>query len=230
VSVLAVVCWQARRAAMLGPLGDGAIAWLLRGGGYLLAGGIAAVCLLHAHPTTDDAGIGLLVGGVVVAAYALGLVLVCARSTHATTRLRLTAVGCGAVAALTWLLAVVIAPPIPASAGWALGLTATAAVAAFSMNLGTARRALQAGLLSAAVTLAVVFCAVVLLASYGPDSVIPALTPYALPADRVSEVIDPYVLVLVLGGLVATALAATSLSRRHRLLAPPRDRPLSAVL
>ncbi|HEY0530324.1 MAG TPA: hypothetical protein VGD29_01850 [Actinoplanes sp.] len=224
VSVLAVVCWQARRAAMLGPLGNGAIAWLLRAAGYLLAGGIAAVCVSHARATTgseSENGVGLLVGGVVVVAYALGLVLVCARSGRATAQLRLTAVGCGAVAALTWLLGAVFVPPIPASTWWALALTGTAAIAALSMNLGTPRRALLAALLSGAITLALVFCAVVLLAQYGPDAVIPAITPQALPADRIAEsrieIVDPYILVLVLGGLVATALgAAAVITRRPR--------------
>ena len=43
-SVLAAVCWQGRRAGMLGPTGDGVAAWLLRGGGYLAA---AAVVVLR---------------------------------------------------------------------------------------------------------------------------------------------------------------------------------------
>ncbi|MEV6847263.1 hypothetical protein [Actinoplanes sp. NPDC051411] len=236
VSVLAVVCWQARRTAMLGPVGDGATAGLLRGGGYLLAGAIAALCLLHARPATGseaESGIGLLVAGVIVAAYALGLVLVCARSAAATTRLRLTAVGCGTVAALTWLLAVTAVPPIPASTGSALALTATAAFAALSMNLGTARRALLAALLSGAVTLALIFCAVVLLARYGPDALIPALTPHALPANRVAEsrieIIDPYVLVFVLGGLAATALGAAAVSTRRPTTARRPSTALAAL-
>jgi hypothetical protein len=223
-SVLAVACWQARRAAMLGPLGDGAASSLLRAGGYLLAAGIATVCVFRSRLVAAEPG--LLVVLVVVAAYALGLVVVCAPASPATTRLRLTAVGCGVVAALTWLLAVVLVPPIPASTGWALTLTAIAAAAAMAMNAGTARRALLAALLTGAITLALIFCAVVLLASYGPDAVIPPLTPYALPADRVAEsrieIEDPYVLVLVLGGLAATALAAVA--------AAPFRRPAPAVL
>jgi hypothetical protein len=216
-SVLAVACWQARRAAMLGPLGDGAVAWLLRAGGYLLAAGIVTVSVLHNRLATD---VGVLVVGVVVAAYALGLVVVCAPPTPATTRLRLTAAGCGVVAALTWLLAVVLVPPVPASTGWALALTVIASTAALAMNSGTVRRALLAALLTAAVTLALIFCAVVLLAHYGPDAVIPPLTPHALPADRVAEsrieIVDPYVLVLVLGGLAATALAAVATAPSRR--------------
>jgi hypothetical protein len=222
VSVLAVVCWQARRAAMLGPSGDGGVAWLLRAGGYVLAGGIAALCLLHANPANDsevESGIGVLLCGVVVAAYALGLVVVCARRSPATTRNLLTAVGCGVVAGLTWLLAVAIAPPIPASTGWGLALAATASVAAMAMNLGTARRALLAAMLAAAVSLALIFCAVALLASYGPDALIPPITPDALLADRVTEsrieIIDPYVLVLALGGLAATVLGAAAVTFRR---------------
>jgi hypothetical protein len=215
VCVLAAVTWQARRTAMLGPLGDSPAASRLRAGGYLLAAGIAALCVLHRRLTTDDPG--LLVVGVVIAAYVLALVVVGARSGPATTRLRLTAAGCGVVAALTWLLAAVLVPPVPASPAWALMLTAVASAAAVSMNSSTTRRALLAGLLTAAVTQALIFTAVILLAHYGPDAAIPALTPHAPPAMRVSEsrieLIDPYMLVLVLGGLVATALAAVTAAR-----------------
>jgi len=226
VSVLAAVCWQARRRSMLGPLGDGPAAWLLRGTGYLAAALIAVVCVRQARAASES-GIGLLVVGVVVAAYALGLVLVCARPAPATTRVRLTAVGCASVAALTWLLAALVAPPIPASTGWALALTATASVAALSMNLGTTRRALLAALLSSALTLALIFCAVVLLAHYGPDAAIPAIAPDALAADRMTEsrieIIDPYMLVLALGGVAATILAAASLSTRPALHRAPHQ-------
>jgi hypothetical protein len=221
-SALAVACWQARRASMLGPLGDGATAWLLRLGGYLLAAGVAATAVLHAHPATPaeaESGVGPLVTGVVVAAYLLGLVVVTARRSAATTRLRLTATGCATAAALTWLLAVAAAPPIPPSTGWALALTAVAAVAALLMNSATAGRALLAALLSAALASALIFCAVALLARFGPDAAIPPLTPYAPPPTRVSEsrieLIDPYMLLLALGGLLATALAITGVATRR---------------
>ncbi|GAA0954770.1 hypothetical protein GCM10009558_072240 [Virgisporangium aurantiacum] len=82
MSVLAVVCWQARRTAMLGPVGDGRTAWLLRVGGYLVAGAIAAIALAHAHPATVSAaedGTGVLVFAVVGASCVLGVATVCWR-------------------------------------------------------------------------------------------------------------------------------------------------------
>ena len=42
-TVLAAVCWQGRRAGMLGPTGDGVAAWLLRVGGYLVAAAVIGV-------------------------------------------------------------------------------------------------------------------------------------------------------------------------------------------
>jgi hypothetical protein len=223
VSALAAVCWQARRSAMLGPVGDGTMARLLRAGGYLLAGAIAALGLLHAHPGTAaeaEAGIGPLVAGVSVACYVLGLVLVCARQSAATTRTLLTASGCGVIAALTWLLAVAVAPPIPPSTGWALAVTAIASLAALAVNSGTTGRALLAALLAGSIALALIFFAVGLLASFGPDAVIPAITPHALPPDRVAEsrieIVDPYMLVLVLGALAAAALSVAAVTTRRR--------------
>jgi hypothetical protein len=230
VSALAVVCRQARRSTMLGPTGDDAVAWLLRAGGYVLAAGIAALGLFHAHPGTTaeaEAGVRLLVTGVAVACYALGLVLVCARRSAATTRTLLTATGCGVIAALTWLLAVALAPPIPPSTGWALAMTAIASVAALAVNSATTDRALLAALLAGSIALALIFFAVALLASWGPDAVIPPLTPQALPPDRVAEsrieIVDPYMLVLVLGALAAAALSITAVTTRRPT--PTRSHP-----
>jgi hypothetical protein len=75
VPTLAAVCWEARRAGMLGPIGPGGWAWLLRVAGYLAAGAIAALALTHLHPATadaDDAGDGVLVFAVVGAASCSG--------------------------------------------------------------------------------------------------------------------------------------------------------------
>jgi hypothetical protein len=82
----------------------------------------------------------------------------------------------------------------------------------------------QLHLLRAALHLAVVLGALGTVFAYGPDAVIPAITPDALPADRVAdsriEIVDPYVLVLVLGGLAATALAVATVSTRRPTTTP----------
>jgi hypothetical protein len=223
--ILAGVCWAGRRVGMLGPVGPGAGAWLLRVGGYLVAGALATVALSHLHPATADAadaGVGVLVFYAVGAGFVLGLPVLLARRSAATARVLATGAGSGLAGALAWVVMVVTAPPIPATVGWALTATGVAVVTALATNTGrtsTIRGCLLAALLAATTAMALIFVAVVLLASYGPDSLIPHITPYALPADRISEsrteIEDPYVLILVLSGLAATALSlAAVLTRR----------------
>jgi hypothetical protein len=225
VSVLTAVCWEARRAGMLGPIGDGATAWLLRGCGYLIAGGIAAVAVAHAHPDTleaVDAGVGVLVFATIPASFLVGSATVCAKRSAATGRVLITAAGSGVAATVLWLVVVVIAPPVPASVGLALALTAVAAVTAVIANTGrssTAPGRLLAGLLATATTMALIFAGVVGLAHWGPDSLIPNITPHALPGHRIAEsrieIVDPYVLILVLSGLTATALGLAAVITRR---------------
>jgi hypothetical protein len=225
VSILTGVCWQARRAEMFGPTGDGVTAWLLRGGGYLIAGGIAAVAVAHTHPATleaTDAGVGVLVFATIPASFLIGLATVCAKRSAASGRVLITAAGSGLAATLVWLVIVVVVPPVPASVGLALALTCVAAATAVLANSGrsgTTEGGLLAGLLATATTMALIFAGVVVLAHWGPDSLIPHITPHALPADRIAEsrieIVDPYVLILVLSGLTATALGlAAVLTRR----------------
>jgi hypothetical protein len=225
VSVLTAVCWQARRAGMLGPIGDGVTAWLLRGCGYLIAGGIAAVAVAHTHPATleaTDAGVGVLVLATIPASFLIGLATVCAKRSAATARVLITAAGSGLAATVAWLVIVVVAPPVPASVLLALALTGAAAVTAVLANSGrssTTQGCLLAGLLATATTMALIFAGVVALAQWGPDSLIPSITPHALPANRVAEsrieIVDPYVLILVLSGLAATALSLAAVLTRQ---------------
>jgi hypothetical protein len=68
--------------------------------------------------------------------------------------------------------------------------------------------ALRAALLAGTTAALLMFNAVVLLASYGPAKLIPALVPMALtPADRLAnsriELVDPYLWLLLLGFFVA---------------------------
>ena len=226
VSVLTAVSWEARRAGMLGPTGDGVVAWLLRGGGYLLAGGIVAVGVAHTHPATleaTEAGGGMLMLAVLPASFLIGLTVVLAKRSAATAPVLVTGAGSGVAATLVWLVLVVVSPPIPATVGWALALTGVAAVAAVlvSSELSTTTQGcLLAGLLAITTTTVLIFAAVVGLAQWAPDSLIPAITPHALPADRVAEsrieIVDPYVLLLVLSGTAATALGLAAVVTRKR--------------
>ncbi|KUL42066.1 hypothetical protein [Actinoplanes awajinensis] len=219
VSALAVVCWAGRRAGMLGPTGDSWLAWLLRTGGYLLAAVIVAATATG--PVTDDS-IGILVFATIPASFLLGLVAVLAKRSAATARVLLTGAGSGLAATLAWLAVVVIAPPIPPSTGLALALTAVAVAVAALANAApsdTNQGRLLAALLATATTMVSIFVGVVALAHWGPDALIPNITPHALAGSEIAEsrieIIDPYVLVLVLSGVVSAALAlAAVLTRR----------------
>lgn len=221
-SVLAAVCWQGRRAGMLGPTGDGAAAWLLRIGGYLTAAAVVAVAVAHAHPATleaADAGDGLLAFLAIGGSFLIGLASVGARRSAATRRVLITGAGSAVAATALWLIVVLAAPPIPASVGRALAVTAVAAVVAVLANAGTAQGSLLAGLLAIAGTMALIFVSVLLLAHFGADTLIPDITPAALPGQHISEsrveIVDPYVLILILSAVAATALGlAAVLTRR----------------
>jgi len=219
-SVLAAVCWQGRRAGLLGPTGDGVAAWLLRGGGYLVAAAVATVALAHAHPATleaADAGDGLLAILAVAGSFLIGLAVV--STSAAARRVLITGTGSALAATVVWLLVVLAVPPIPASAGWALAVTAGAAVVAVLANSVDARSSLLAGLLATAATMGLIFAGVLLLAHFGPDSLIPDITPGALPGRHISEsrveIVDPYVLILLLSAVAATALALAAVFTRR---------------
>ncbi|GIE92455.1 hypothetical protein [Actinoplanes regularis] len=231
LSALATVCWEARRAGMLGPAGDGVTAWLLRGCGYLIALAIGTVAVAHAHPATleaADAGDGILVFATVPASFLIGLAPTFAKRSAATGRVLVTAAGSGLATTMAWLLIVVVAPPIPASTGSVLalaGVSAAGAVLANSGRTGTAPGRLLAGLLATATTMVLIFTGVVLLAHWGPDSVIPHITPHALPANQITEsrieIVDPYVLILVLSAIAATVLGLAAVATRRPPAAGP---------
>jgi hypothetical protein len=218
-SGLAAVCWQGRRTGMLGPTGDGVAAWVLRGGGYVIAVGVAGVALTHAHPATfeaADASDGVLAIGAVTGSFLIGLA---AARAAAARRALVTGAGCALAATAVWLIAVLVAPPIPASTGGALAATTVAAVVAVLANARTARESLLAGLLAVAGSMVLIFVTVLLLARFGPDSLIPDITPAALPGQHISEsrieIVDPYVLMMVLSAVAATALGVAAVVTRR---------------
>ena len=158
----------------------------------------------------------------IAASFLIGLASVCAKRSAATARVLVTGAGSGLAATLIWLVIVGVAPPIPASVGLALVLTVVAAgiaVLANSGESGTTSGRLLAGLLATVATMVLIFVGVVVLAHWGPDSIIPSITPHAPPANRISEsrieIVDPYVLIIVL-----SAIAATALHRRCRCADP----------
>jgi hypothetical protein len=133
-----------------------------------------------------------------------------------------TAAGSGLAATVLWLALVVITPPIPASVGSALTLTCTAAITAVLTNTGrygTTQGCLLAGLLAAATAMALISAGVVGLAHWGPDILILAITPHPFPGNRVAEsrieIVDPYVLILVLSAMAATALGLAAVVTRR---------------
>jgi hypothetical protein len=222
VSVLAAVCWQARRAGMLGPAGDSGAAWLLRGGGYVLAAAVTTVALAHGHPAGD----GVLAFATIAGSFLIGLTAASARRSAATRRVLLTGTGSAMAATGVWLIAVLAVPPIPATVGRALTATAAAAVVATLANAGSSGSTpggLLAGLLATAATMAFIFGTVVLFAHLGPDSLIPDITPGALPGQHISEsrieIVDPYVLILILSAVAATALGLAAVVTRRPVAA-----------
>jgi len=221
-SALAAVCWQGRRSGMFGPI-DGGAAWLLRAGGYLAAVAIVAVAVAHAHPSTPaavNAGDGLLAIFAVAGSFLLGLASVGAGRSAATRRVLVTGAGSAVAATAVWLVVVLAAPPIPATVGWALAVTAGAVVVAVLANSATAEGSLLAGLLAMAGTLGLIFLSVLLLAHFGPDTIIPDITPGALPGQHISEsraeIVDPYVLIMVLSVVAASGLGLAAVVTRRR--------------
>ncbi|BEL03316.1 hypothetical protein Q0Z83_015070 [Actinoplanes sichuanensis] len=218
VSALAAVFWQARRTGLLGPLDNGAVAWTLRAAGYALAVAVAGFAIVHTHPATleaADTGAAILTLATVATAFVTALALVFSPAVPA--RVRYTAIGGSLAATLIWLSAVVIAAPIPATVGWALaaaGAAAITAVLADARPSGTTAGGLIAGLLAVAGTLALIFAAVVALAHWGPDALIPNVTPHAPAGRQIAEsrieIVDPYIVVLVLSAVAATALSLTA--------------------
>ncbi|WP_433306107.1 hypothetical protein ACQP2F_19910 [Actinoplanes sp. CA-030573] len=238
VPILAGVCWAGRRAGMFGPTGDGIAAGLLRGAGYLIAAAIVAEAVAHTRPATVEAagdGTAILVPATVAASFLIGAASVSAGRSAAGARVLISGAGSGLAAAVAWLVLVFVAPPIPASPGWALTLTGAAvsvAVPANPARTSTTEGCLLAGLVALTTTPALIFAAVVALAHWGPDAVIPDITPAARPGHHIAEsrveIVDPYVLVLVLAAVAATALALTAVITRRPAPSRPPGMPNAA--
>jgi hypothetical protein len=232
VSVLVVVWWLGRRTGVLGPVGAGRAARLVRAGGSALVAAIGTTFVVsiasHGDPA-EQTRFGVPIFTVLLTCYLVGFLAVTSARSMATGRVLATGAGAGVAAAGLWLVAVVVAAPIPADVGMAVFLTTAAMAAAVWANAGERGSnvgALLAALSAGTVAMPLVFVLVVLLSSYGPPRLVPDLVPAALsPADDLAnsriEVQDPYVALLFVAGLLAVALSAASIATRSRPSAPP---------
>lgn len=223
--VMVTVSWLGRRPGMFGPVGHGWAARLVRAGGYLLVGAMALgfVVSVRSHGNPGErARYGVPIFTAVLTVYLIGFLAVSARRCVATRRVLASGVGAGGAAAALWVVAALAVPPIPASIGLALALTATAVVVAASAGGRRARteHGPLAGLCAGTVAALLIVMVVIGLSSYGPPSLIPDLAPAALtPADDLaqsrSEVVDPYIALLLLGSFLAGALTVASIATRQ---------------
>jgi hypothetical protein len=146
-----------------------------------------------------------------------------AKRSAATARLLTAGLAAGGGAAAIWAATVVLNPPIPADLGPAitaivLGM-ATAATAA-GRGTDSARRLLGA-LYAGTVASTSILSLVVVLSVFAGPALIPDLAPAALTAaddlaqSRI-ELQDPYLWILLLGGVVAALQSAAALAARQR--------------
>ena len=138
-------------------------------------------------------------------------------------RARSTAVGgaAGLGAAALWGASVAVAPPVPADAIVATVAVFTAMAAAGWLRRG--RSCVVAALTAGWVGSWMVFVAVDVMMPLVPDRWVPTIVTQAMdPAANIREsrieAVDPYVLPLFLGALMAVALVVALLPRVHRRL------------
>jgi hypothetical protein len=222
VAILVAVSWLGRRAGVLGPVGGGWAARLVRAGGYLLVGLLAlgSVTFMAAAANPDDkAANGVPIFAVVLTSYLLGFLAVTARRSGATARVLAVGAGAGLAAGVVWLVAVLAGPPVPTDVAPACTLVVAAMGAAALGSPG--RRGLLAALCAGTLATLLIVTLVGVLARYGPPSLIPDLAPAALsPAADLAqsriEIEDHYLALLALGCLLATLLGVTTVVTRQR--------------
>ncbi|MBB5874465.1 hypothetical protein F4553_007899 [Allocatelliglobosispora scoriae] len=226
VTLLVAVSWLGRRPGLLGPVRDDGPARLVRAGGYLLVGAMTAGFVASAATkgnAVEQAAYGVPIFAVALTSYLLGFLALTAHRTAATARVLVTGAGAGTAAAALWTVLAFAVPPIPTEVGLALVLTLIATALAAGGNAGhrgSPAHALLAGLSAGMVSALLIFVSVVVLSSYGPDSLIPNLVPAAItPADNLAnsriEIQDPYVAMLFVSSLLAIVLTAAGLATRR---------------
>lgn len=220
--LLLAVAWGGRT---LGPVGRGRAARLVRAGGILAVGGMTVefvTKVVGKGDPTGKVGAPLSIFTVLMTSLLVAVLAVTATRSAATGRVLATGVGAGTAAGALWTAIVLLTPPIPADVGLGLTLTTVAIAVAVLTNAGERGgpvKSLLAALLAGTVAQLLIFLLVVLL-SAGPAVLIPDLAPAALsPADDLAdsrlEIVDPYVALLIFGGLTAMALSVVSLTTRN---------------
>jgi hypothetical protein len=226
VVLLVVVTWLGRQRGPFGPVGEGRTARGLRAGGCLLIA-VWTASLMSAMVDKDQfeqVHSVLPVFGVILTSYLVGFLTLTARRSAATARVLAAGIAGGVAAAVVWTVAVVLAPPIPADPAPAFTLTVLGMLGAAlaAGRPGGGGRHLLAALCAGTLAVMLIVSVVVVLSTFAPPHFIPDLAPAALsPADDLAqsrnEIQDPYVVVLVLGSLVAALQSATALGSRLRL-------------
>jgi hypothetical protein len=226
VVTLVALGWLGRTPGPLGPVRDDVIARVVRSGGYgLVTLWTVGTLTAMAGKNLDDSDAAAPIFGAVMVSYLAGFLVLTARST---ARPLLTAsLAGGGVAVGGWTAAVVVFPPIPATATAAVALIGLGMLVAAGLveNRGVhgLRAAAYAGMTAALLIVSVVL----VMSAYAPAGWIPDLAPHALSAaddlaQSRSEIQDPYVVLLVLGAGrgMAASLPALGTARwrpaRHR--------------
>jgi hypothetical protein len=225
VVVLLALTWLGRHRGPLGPVADGWTARGVRAGGYLLltAWTVTLMAAMGRRDSAEQARYGVPIFTVMLTSYLIGLLTLTANRSAATARILTAGLAGGGVAAAVWTAAVFVAPPIPVDLRPATTLIAFGMVVAASAagRRGGAERHLLAALCAGTVASILILSLVVVLSVFAPPSLIPDLAPAALaPADDLAqsriEIQDPYMWILLLGGLIATLQSAAALASRHR--------------
>jgi hypothetical protein len=232
-TMLLALAWWGRRPGVLGPVGPGWAPRLVRAAGCLLVGAFAFGSALsvasHSNPG-EQASVGVPIYAAASAGYLLAFLVVTARATprRGAVRARTLVIGAGAGggAAVIWTAVLAMARPMPTTTLPLLALITGAVLLAAALAptgdrpRGRAKDALIAGLCAGASAALLAVDSLSALASKGPAALIPDLAPAALTraedlAQSRNEIQDPYVAVLLLGGLFAIVLCCIAVLARR---------------
>jgi hypothetical protein len=232
--VLLALARLGRQRGPLGPVAEGWTARGVRAGGCLLlaAWTMTLMAAMARKDSGEQARYGIPIFAVMLASYLIGFLTLTAQRSAATARILTAGLAGGGIAAAAWTVAVFVAPPIPVDLEPAVTVIALGMVLAASAagRRGGAERHLLAALCAGTVASTLILSLVVVLSAVAPPSLIPDLAPAALtPADDLAqsriEIQDPYLWILLLGGVIATLQSAAALASRHRAPAEPDRTP-----
>ncbi|ETA71138.1 hypothetical protein [Actinospica robiniae] len=237
-AALLAFVWWGRRPGALGPVGPGRVPRLARACGCMLVCALvlagAASVASNSNPG-EQAAVGVPIYTAVSAGYLFAFLAVTSRATahRGAVPARTLAVGggVGGAAAAIWVAVLATARPMPTATAPLIALIAGAVIVA-AVVAPTSRRAsgrpltgrakdgLIAGLCAGASAALLAVESLTALATYGPAAMIPDLAPVALTraddlAQSRSEIQDPYVAILLLGGLLAIALCLSAIRVRR---------------